>query len=340
MKPGGYPSAARAVMRPLRKAAAGLILVWMFGAICYDGPFAAFSANAALAVAWLLALAAACRLPGRLARGGVVFLAGVVVIPWLLIRPSNERDWKPEFARTGWSEIEGDRVTLHEVRNFDYTADGLTTERWETRVVHLSKLRGIDFFLDAFMGEWIAHPIVSFDFGEDGRLTLSIETRREKHESFSMLGGLYKMFELQYLFGDERDFIRVRTNIRREPVYLYKMAGTPAIWREFFLESVQAQNELKKRPRFYNVVTANCTTSLRAQKPVVMRDRFDLRLLLNGKVDAMLYERGAFTVKDLSFAELRRRGFINDKAVAAHDALDFSERLRAGVPGFEGDAGD
>ncbi len=325
-------SAFPAVARGLKKAGVSLLALWLFGAARFDGPFLSGDANLALALVWLAAFIAAgwSRRP-RLIRAALVL---AVLIPWLLIRPSNERDWKPEFARTGWSEIAGDRVTLHEVRHFDYPADGEVVERWESRVVHLSNLRGVDFFLDAFMGEWIAHPIFSFDFGPEGRLTLSVETRRERHESFSMFGGLYKMFELQYLFGDERDFIRVRTNARREPVYLYRMGGTPANWRVFFLKSLKTQNRLKERPVFYNVVTANCTTSLSAQKPAALRGRSDIRLLLNGKLDELLYECGAFAVQDLPFAELRRRGFISDKAAAAPDATDFSERIRVGVPGF------
>ncbi len=328
-------SLLRTLLRLVVYAFLGLGVIWLFGAIRYNGPFATIKANTVLAAAWLLALIAVFGLlPRRPARWCGALLAALVLIPWSLIQPSNDRDWKPEFGRTGWSEIEGDRVTLHETRNFDYTPDGQVTERWETRVVHLSKLRGVDLFLDTFMAPWVAHPIASFDFGEDGHVALSIETRRENSENFSMLGGLYKMFELQYIFGDERDFVRVRTNIRHEPVYLYKLVGNDLVWREFFLESLRAQNELHQRPRFYNVLTANCTTSLRAQKPAAERKRLDIRLLLNGKMDEMLHERGVIAADNLPFAELRKLGHINDKANAAHEAADFSERVRVGVPGF------
>ena len=311
-----------------------LFIAWIFGLICYDGPLESLSANLVLAGVWLLLLYLVLRASSAWALLPAIGLFALVLVPWLRIQPSNDRDWKPEFARTGWSEIEGDRITLHEVRNFDYDPEGAVTERWESRVVHLSNLRGIDLFLDAFMGEWIAHPLVSFDFGDEGRLVLSIETRREKNESFSMIGGLYKMFELQYLFGDERDFIRVRTNLRREPVYVYKLQGTEALFREFFLESLNAQNQLKKHPRFYNVVTANCTTSLRTQRHGDERGRTDIRLLLNGKLDAMLAERGAFAVDDIPFEELRRRSLITPVAQEAHEDPLFSERIRKGVPGF------
>lgn len=322
-------------MERLKKAARALgltlLCAWLFGAVWFDGPLTIGKGNALLAALWAGLLFAARFTPKpRLALALLVLL---VLVPWLTIRPSNDRDWKPEFARTGWSEIDGDRVTLHEVRNFDYTPEGGVTERWEARTVHLSNLRGIDLFLDAFMGDWVAHPILSFDFGPDGRLCLSVETRRERAESFSMFGGLYKMFELQYLFGDERDFIRVRTNIRREPVYLYRLSGKPATWRAFFLDSLHTQNSLKARPRFYNVITANCTTSLRTNQPEDIRGRFDIRLLLNGKLDEMLFERRAIQHQGLPFPELRRRSFITPEAQAAHEDPAFSERIRALVPG-------
>ncbi len=334
MNGGFFARALAAAAKGVLWLLATLFIFWLFGLICYDGPLDSLSGNTILAGAWMLALYLVLKSSSAWAALPGLGLVSIVMLPWLAIKPSNDRDWKPEFARTGWSEIDGDQITLHEVRNFDYDRDGAAIERWESRVVHLSKLRGIDLFLDAFMGEWIAHPLVSFDFGEDGRVVLSIETRREKKESFSMLGGLYKRFELQYLFGDERDFVRVRTNLRHEPVYVYKLAGTAAIWREFFLESLNAQNELKSNPRFYNVVTANCTTSLRAQKHGQKRQRADIRLLLNGKLDEMLFERGALAVKDIPFAELRRRSLINDKALAAHDDPLFSERIRQGAPGY------
>lgn len=311
--------------------AGALLCIWLFGALWFDGPFTIGKGNAWLAVAWIALVIATRFTPKpRLSFGLAILL---VWVPWLLIQPANDRDWKPEFNRTGWSEIDGDRVTLHEVRNFDYSPEGHVTERWESRTVHLSNLRGIDFVLDAFMGDWVAHPIMSFDFGPEGRVCLSIETRREKDESFSMLGGLYKMFELQYLFGDEKDFIRVRTNLRKEPLFLYPLKGTPEIWREFFMDSVNAQNALLKHPQFYNVISANCTTSLRAHRQSGQKQRFDLRLLLNGKLDEMLYQRGALQHADIAFPELRRRSYITPAAQAAHADPAFSERIRVGLPG-------
>ena len=258
----------------------------------------------------------------------------LVLGPWLIIRPSNDRNWQPDWAQTGRVEIRNDTVTFYNLRNFDYGLDGTKTERWQTRIVNLSNIRGVDYFQDNFGGDLWAHPILSFDFGPDGYVALSIETRREVGESFSQFGGLYKMFELQYIFGDEADLIRVRTNIRREPVYLYRSNLSVELAKQLFLDSVAAHNGLFENPRFYNVVSANCTTSLRTQTAAKNRNPLDKRLLFNGRLDELLYERNPLVSDVLPFHDLRAQALINDVALNAHKDLKFSKRIREGRPGF------
>lgn len=317
-----------------------LATVWAFGAINIDGPFASGTANLSLAVVWFAAITTALVfLPKRRRKFFAWFLGiAVVAIPWSRIEPSNDRDWKADWRKTGWTTIEGDVVTLYEFRNFDYTLDGSVLENWERRTVHLSNLKALDYFHVPFGGDLIAHPLLSFDFGEDGHVVLSIETRREVGESYSEIGGLYKMFELQYLFGDERDLIRVRSNLREEPVHLYRAALTREQAKTIFLESVAVQNQLKEQPRWYNVITANCTTSLRAQTAAERRDPFDIRLLANGRLDELFYERNVLVSgksdSKLPFEDLREQALINEDALEAHDAPNFSERIREGRIGF------
>jgi hypothetical protein len=259
----------------------------------------------------------------------------VVLVPWLGKGPSNAREWQPQWARTGWVELNRGALTFHNFRNFDVGIDGNVTERWESRTVHLRNLAGMDYFHDAFGGDFIAHPILSFDFGPDGHVALSVETRREVGESYSEIGGFYKMFDLQYMWGDERDLIRVRTNLRDEPVYLYRTNLTPEQTLFVLLDSIRETNLLKEKPRFYNVINANCTTSLLAQTLEFREAPFDIRMLANGRLDELIYEKGGFRGDGLPFAEMRQRALINPTARAAHDDPDFSARLRESRPGFE-----
>jgi hypothetical protein len=293
--------------------------------------------NAWLAAGWLAAAIASQALMRTPSKRFLVWLALflAVLVPWLGKSPSNDRVWKPEWRETGWVDLQKGELTFHNFRNFDYDLDGSVTEKWETRTVHLRNLKGMEYFHVAFGGDLIAHPILSFDFGPDGRVALSVETRREMNEDYSEIGGLYKMFELQYLWGDERDFVRVRTNVRDEPVYLYRTVFTAEQTLFVLLDSIRETNWLKQQPRFYNVVTANCTTSLQAQTLEFRNTPFDIRMLANGRLDELIYEQGGFRGDDLPFAEMRRRAFINPTAQAAHEDPEFSTRIRADRPGFE-----
>jgi hypothetical protein len=266
------------------------------------------------------------------ARLGIALAIVLVVVWWASIPPRQYRDWKPEVALTPHVEIDGDIATIHNLRNFDYRTTDDFTPHYELRKVDLRKLRGVDVFINYWGSPYMAHPIFSYDFGDGGRVCFSIETRPEKGESYSALGGLYRRFELFYVVADERDVIRVRSNYRSgEDVYLYHLGVKGA--RESFLEYVRIVNELHENPRWYNAIANNCTTAIRKQKLASDRLPLDWRLIVNGFGDELLYERGQLN-QSLPFAELKRISRVNEKAKAADQAPDFSERIREGLPGL------
>jgi hypothetical protein len=185
------------------------------------------------------------------------------------------------------------------------------------------------------MGPAIAHVFVSFGFGDD-HVAVSVEARREEGEGYSSIQGFFKRFELIYVVGDERDLIRVRTNYRRDPpedVYLYRVRAPVENIRRLFLEYVRAINELAERPRFYDTLTTNCTTTV-ALHTRVNPGHLPLswKVLLSGHAAEYVYEEGRLDTS-LPFAELQRRSRVNDAARAADQAPDFSRRIRAGLPG-------
>ena len=315
--------------------------LWAFGALWFDfpgGPITAWT--------WLVLCLGGCVATRRKRWRPLVWPAFffVVWLPWLCIRPSNQRDWAPEYAQTPQAEILGDVVVFKNVRNFDYkkspgAAAGEFTQiaRWENRKVRLSELRGIDMFINYWGSPWMAHPIVSFDFGPDGHLAFSIETRRERTETYTALGGLYKLYELSYLVGDESDLVRVRSHFRAgEDVFLYRLAVRPEKLRERFMEYVKRVNQLHERPEFYDIFLANCTTSIRAQLAGSDRRPLNWRLLANGKMDELLHARGAFVgPKDLDFPAWKKAAHIDPSKVDATDVAGFYNNIRAGRPGFD-----
>lgn len=308
---------------------AALAALWAAGALYFDLPVPSVIRDAAAAL-WLLGVTIAwffIRSRGR-ARVVVVLAFFGIIAWWLTIQPRLDRDWKPEVAVLANAVIDGEHVTIHNVRNFDYRTETDFTPRYDTRAYDLSQLRGLDLFVTYWGSPLIAHPILSFDFGDQGHICFSIETRTKRGEAYSAIRGFYRQFELIYIAADERDVIRLRTNFRKgEDVYLYRLNLPLEEARARFSEYAHRINELHARPEWYNAITTNCTTSIRSQHAANERMPWDWRILANGKADELLYERGSLD-QSAPFAEVKRNAHINARAQAAHDASDFSERVR------------
>lgn len=327
------------ILRAARLALGWLLVIaasaWAFGALWYDFPAMGSFRPVPLLFAAGAAAALILARPRWLARLGVLLVCGLIAIWWFGLDPSNERAWQPNVAQTPWASVEGDVVTIHNVRNCDYRSEDDYTPRWETRTFQLSQLTGVDIALTFWGSEWMSHPILSFQFADAPPLAVSIETRKEVGESYSAIGGLYRQFELIYVAADERDVLRVRTNYRQsEQVYLYRTTLSAAAARERFIEYSRTMNELREHPRWYHAVTTNCTTAVRAQRPVTRRASWDWRILVNGKIDQLFHELGVLASDGLPFAELKQRALINPAARVADQSPEFSQRIRAGRPGF------
>ena len=256
-------------------------------------------------------------------------------IAWAQVEPSNDRDWQAETVRAPRATVTADSITFHDVRNFDYRSETDFTPAWYDRTYRLDRLQGIDLWSVYWMGPAIAHIMVSFDFGEDGRVAVSIETRKEKGESYSSLLGFFRHYELAFIVADERDVVRVRTNHRKAPpedVYRYRLAGSPEMARHFLLSYAARINAVAERAEFYNTFTTNCTTTIWQLAEVNPgRVPFTWKVLVSGYTAEYLYEQGRLD-SSVPFAELTRRGHVNARAQAADQAADFSERIRAPAP--------
>jgi hypothetical protein len=266
----------------------------------------------------------------------LVFLAlvGVVVLWFLLIPPSNARDWQPDVALLPSADVNGERVTIHNIRNCDYRTETDYTVHHYDKTFDLAKLHSVDFYVVYWGSPWIAHTMMSFGFEGGDYVCFSIETRKEKGESYSAVKGFFRQFELTYVIGDERDLVRLRTNYRGEQVYLYRLNADLALGRSVFLDYLKQVNRLKERPAWYNAVTANCTTMIRGHtKPYAKDARFDWRMLVNGRIDEMAYERKSLD-QSLPFQQLKARSLINDRARAADQDPAFSKRIRESWPGI------
>ena len=308
--------------------------VWALAALRIDGPESAL-VFAVLALAYLgTTIGVGLRVERWPARLVASLLPFVVVLGWWLsIAPSNDRDWLLDVARLPRAEVNGDRLVIHGLRNFDYRSETDYTERWETRTYDLSELRGVDLFMSYWGSPNIAHTIASWDFGEDvPPLAISIETRKEVGEEYSAVLGFFRQFELYYVVADERDVVRLRTNFRGETVRLFRTRTSVEIAREILLDYFAEINALHEVPVWYNALTHNCTTTIQHHVRHVARGHpFDWRILVNGYLDELGYERGNVDTS-LPFETLRARSDIGERARAAGDAPDFSRRIRESLP--------
>jgi hypothetical protein len=310
--------------------AALICITWASGALYFDFPKAGMLA----AFAFLLAvLATVIFVRGKLLKFAIIFGAfAAVVCWWLTLKPSNDGAWQPDVAQTAWADINGDEVTVHNVRNCDYRTETDFTPRWETRTVRLSQITGMDVAINYWGSPWISHPIVSFQFSDALPLCFSIETRKTTGQSYSTVQGFYRRYTLIYIIADERDVIRLRSNYRGEDVYLYRTLASPDQARQRFREYLTTLNAMHEHPRWYNAITSNCTTAIRAQRAADKRAPWDWRMLINGKADEMLYQDHAIATGGLPFNELKQRSLINQRARAADKDPDFSRAIREELP--------
>ena len=204
---------------------------------------------------------------------------------WLTLKPSNSRSWQPDVDQEPWAVVNGDSVTLHNVRNSHYRTEADYTPHWETRTVRLSQLTGIDLAVNYWGSPWMAHPIASFH--SPTRRHSVFPLRRERKLAIPILRSEASSANTQpiYVVADERDVIRVRTNFRHgEDVFLYRTTATPAQARERFMDYIAALNQLHDQPRWDNAATTNCTTSI-GLACCRLTSALDPRILFNGKAD-------------------------------------------------------
>ena len=273
---------------------------------------------------------------GRRLQAVLIYLAAhtALLLWWNSLTPSNNHQWQEDVAQMTSGRVEGDQVTLFNVRNFDWQSETEYTPRWETRVYDLSKLKSVDMLTSHWGMDAIAHVLVSFGFDDRQFVTFSVETRKKKGQEFSEIAGFFKQYELSILATDERDAIGVRPNVRGEDTFLYRIDMPADIRKKLFLSYIEQANQLLEQPRFYNTVTANCTTLVFGMMQHISGGLpLDARLLLTGYLPSYIEEQDGLT-DGFDLAQLRRAGRITERSKQAGQSSDYSKIIRQGVPGW------
>jgi hypothetical protein len=266
------------------------------------------------------------------AAGAMVLVAALAAGWWFRLRPSNDRDWRPEVARLATAEKRGERVTVRNVRNFRYRSVDDFDERWEERTYDLGRIEGLDVFFIYWGAPLIAHTILSWSFADGQRLAISVEVRKRRGQKYSAWKAFFRQYELIYIAADERDVIKLRTNYRREQVWLYRVRTSKAGARALLLNFFDAMNAIARQPLWYNALVANCTTVIR-QRVVHAGGRLPLawQYYANAYLPELLYRRGMIDTSR-PFEELKAMSHVNERAQQTAEGDDFSRRIREGLP--------
>jgi hypothetical protein len=318
--------------------------IWLCLALWYQQPFGNIFSRVIIAIWVLFALS----LIGFYINGHIVsrrtdillygFVFACALLWYFSLEARQDRDWNPEVAKQLHYEKQGDMVTLHNVRNFNWRSNEDYDIHWESRTVDLNKITGLNVIASYWMGPKIAHTLVSFDFADQEPLVFSIEIRKEKNEEFSAFGGFFRKYELSLIASDEKDLIYTRSNIRNEQVYLFPVKMPVAERKALFIEYLNKADELHDEAKWYNTLTSNCTTLVFDMVQAINTRQLpkDYRLFASGYLPNYLYDLKAIN-QNYSLKEWYRLAHINPRTEQYAQQKDqsgkyFSKIIRLDIP--------
>ena len=111
---------------------------------------------------------------------------------------------------------------------------------------------------------------MSFGFAGGDHIAVSVETRPEKGEAYSAIGGFFKQFEVIYILAEERDVLQLEVIDNGRGIGERRAAGSPALGILGMRERVGALGG-----EFQIVAVKGRGTALRVSVPVARRDATD-----------------------------------------------------------------
>ena len=260
----------------------------------------------------------------------VLILISVVLL--IFIKPKRYSNWdvsckKPPIVRI--SE-RGDLVTINNVRHFKWEGVNDYQPSWVKKNYYLDKLDSLDLIVEPLGDSRLfAHTMLSFGFGPEQRVVISVEARKEKGESYSLVSGLYKQFELLYQISSERDALTLRVARGQSKLYMYPVKATPEFIKNLFLDMVSKAGSLVDKPAFYHSLRANCTTEL--FKHIKENFEGDISygkgVLFPSKSGQVLHEMGWMDT-ELEYEDARKKFMSAERVKKYSGDPHFSKKIR------------
>ncbi len=265
------------------------------------------------------------------------YAVGIIVtifIVWQLFKkPATVDDWQEQLAVLSTAEFNGDMVTVKNVRNFRYTP----TEKdmypaYYDKTYDLRTVKRVWFTSEPFNeNDLAAHTYLSFEFENGDFLGISIEARKTKAQTWNLWMGMIRTYPLVYVAADERDLTLLRANIRKDKVYVYPVKlQKPENARILLVDMLTEMNELVARPKWYNSLFANCTSSIVKHVNAITPGRispFSWQLFLTASADELALKKGLLDT-DLSIEEARKKFYVTDISQKAGDVENYSKVIR------------
>lgn len=244
--------------------------------------------------------------------------------------PRADRDWVPYLGRTADVQLAADRFAVTPVSDWSYSPQGPTAEDYVDAAYEVEDLRAVWFVLEPQPGSRLAaHTLLLFEFEGDRLLGLTIEARRETHEEYSALAGIFNTFELAYVWASARDLLTRRAVMLDHEVFVYPVAIGEEQRRTLLTRLLERTEALETRPRFYNTLFSNCTNELAKAAGFNWAPAF----VLTGRSDEYLFRRGILPGESFEQAHARSdmAAFItalNQAPAASFDAALLAELRR------------
>lgn len=260
----------------------------------------------------------------------LLVIVGSIIVWQLMLKPSNFRNWSPDQDTLPSAEINGSLVTIHNIRNFTYQSTTNYTPSYYDNSFDLNKIKQIWYIVEPFASYGAAHTFLSFEFEGNKFVSISVEIRKEKGEKFSPIKGLFKQFELMYVVADEQDVVKLRSNYRKDKVYVYPIKSTKEGAQNVFMSMVQSMNSLHDKPEFYNTLLNNCTTKIAKHVNKVSPGHipWNYSFVLPSNSDRHAFNLGLIETTETDFEKVRSSHQINTLAEKYADDENFSLKIR------------